>query len=203
MSQRTPTSPVTSAHAYKTEERREWLRIDDRILLEHGLVGEPFDSANSDSSPVTEEAIATAVAKPTLDLLSRAGESLAGSPLLPWVSKIDWMLETILKSLAKMHPGSVSIARLTEVNLSAGGLSFVTARQYKSGDLLALRLILPPFTLIHATAKISRIIAEGGPGSGYRVASQFEQLAADDQEHIIRHILQVQAERLRARKPGQ
>ncbi|MFO0730001.1 MAG: hypothetical protein U0361_03215 [Nitrospiraceae bacterium] len=115
------TSTASSIRSVKSEERREWLRIDDRVLLEYALVGEPLDSQHPDLPPVTEEAIATAVAKPTLDLLSRAGESLAESPLLPWVSKIDWMLETILKSLAKIQPGSVSIARLTEVNISAGG----------------------------------------------------------------------------------
>jgi hypothetical protein len=192
-----------SVPAYKTEERREWLRIDDRILLEHGLVGEPADGPPSDGPPLSEEAIATAVAKPTLDLLSRAGDSLAGSPLLPWVAKIDWMLEIILKSLAKIQPSSVAIARLTDVNLSAGGLSFVTSRQYERGDVLMLRLILPPFTLIHATAKISRVVPEEGDASHRRVATQFEELRADDQEQIIRHILQVQAERLRGRKPGQ
>jgi c-di-GMP-binding flagellar brake protein YcgR len=32
------------------------------------------------------------------------------------------------------------------------------------------------------------------------IATQFYNLAPDDQEHIIRHIIQVQAERLRARR---
>ena len=197
----TQTSPAPSARPAKSEERREWLRIDDRILLEYALAGEPLDSQHHDLPPVTEEAIATAVSKPTLDLLSRAGATLAESPLLPWVSKIDWMLETILKSLAKIQPGSVSIARLVEVNISAGGIGFVTPRRFEQGDVLAVRLILPPFTLIQTTAKVIRVT--GGPGAtGVRLATQFENLAPDDQEHIIRHILQVQAERLRARKSG-
>ncbi len=197
----TQTSPAPSARPAKSEERREWLRIDDRILLEYALAGEPLDSRHHDLPPVTEEAIATAVSKPTLDLLSRAGATLAESPLLPWVSKIDWMLETILKSLAKIQPGSVSIARLVEVNISAGGIGFVTPRRFKQGDVLAVRLILPPFTLIQTTAKVIRVT--GGPGAtGVRLATQFDNLAPDDQEHIIRHILQVQAERLRARKSG-
>ncbi len=192
---------IVSTRPTKTEERREWLRIDDRVLLEYVLEGEPSDVSHLDLPPVTEDMIATAIAKPTLDLLSRAGESLAESPLLPWVSKIDWMLETILKSLAKSHPGSVSIARLTEVNISAGGLGFTTPRRFKAGDTLVIKLILPPFIPIHTSAKVIRVTAGQG-GIGFRVAMQFTDLASDDQEHIIRHILQVQAERLRARKAG-
>jgi c-di-GMP-binding flagellar brake protein YcgR len=116
------------------------------------------------------------------------------------VSKIDWMLETILKSLAKSHPGSVEIARLTNVDISAGGVGFNTPRLFQAENVLALRLIIPPFSMIETAARIIRVTAAGKSESGYHVATQFIELAGDDQELIIRHILQVQAERLRARK---
>jgi len=176
------------------------LRIDDRLLLEYRLLNEPSEAVNLHLPPVTEDIIATAVSKPTRDLLAKASEAFADSPLLPWVSKIDWMLETILKSLTKSHPGSVAIARLTDVNISAGGLGFSTPRRFKADDVLVLRIILPPFTMIETTARIIRITEAGNGNGECHVATQFVELAADDQEHIIRHILQVQAERLRARK---
>ena len=135
-----------------------------------------------------------------MDLLAGAGESFAGSPLLPWVSKIDWMLETILKTLAKSHPGSVQIARLTTVDISAGGVGFNTPRQFQGDDVLVLKIILPPFSMIETAARIIRVTEAGKGTPGYHVATQFIDLAGDDQELIIRHILQVQAERLRARR---
>lgn len=184
----------------KNEERREWLRIEDHLLLEYRLLGESATAMNAYLPPATEDTIATTIAKPTLDLLAGAGETFAGSPLLPWVSKIDWMLETILKSLVKSHPGSVEIARLTNVDISAGGLGFNTPRLFQAEDVLALRFILPPFSMIETTARIIRVTAAGKVDSGYHLATQFVELASDDQELIIRHILQVQAERLRARK---
>ncbi len=147
-----------------------------------------------------EDTIATAIAKPTIDLLAGAGETFAGSPLLPWVSKIDWMLETILKSLAKSHPGSVDIARLTNVDISAGGLGFNTSRLFQVDEVLVLRLILPPFSMIETTARIIRVAAAMKGETGYHLATQFIELGGDDQELIIHHILKVQAERLRARK---
>ncbi len=184
----------------KNEERREWLRIDDRLLLEYRLVDEPAEVMNRYLPPATEDTIATAVSKPTVDLLAGAGETFAGSPLLPWVSKIDWMLETILKSLAKSHPGSVQIARLTEVDISAGGVGFNTPRLFQADDVLVLKLILPPFSMIETAARIIRVTEAGRQETGYHVATQFVDLAGNDQELIIRHILQVQAERLRARR---
>ena len=184
----------------KNEERREWLRIEDRLLLEYRLVGESATAMNAYLPPATEDTIATAIAKPTIDLLAGAGETFAGSPLLPWVSKIDWMLETILKSLAKSHPGSIDIARLTNVDISAGGLGFNTPRLFQVDEVLVLRLILPPFSMIETTARIIRVAAAMKGETGYHLATQFIELAGDDQELIIHHILKVQAERLRARK---
>lgn len=187
-------------HDIKNEERREWLRIDDRLLLEYRRADEPVEAMNRYLPPATEDTIATAVSKPTVDLLVRAGETFAGSPLLPWVTKIDWMLETILKALVKSHPGSVAIARLTDVDISAGGLGFDTPREFQADDLLMLKIILPPFSMIEATARIIRVGAPEKGTTGFHVATQFLELGADEQELIIRHILQVQAERLRARK---
>lgn len=71
------------------EERREWLRIEDRLLLEYRRIDETADAMNAYLPPATEDTITTAVSKPTLDLVIRGGEAFAGSPLLPWVSKID------------------------------------------------------------------------------------------------------------------
>lgn len=196
-----PDRPLQRPHNdIKNEERREWLRIDDRLLLEYRRADEPVEAMNRYLPPATEDTIATAVSKPTIDLLVRAGETFASSPLLPWVSKIDWMLETILKSLVKSHPGSVAIARLTDVDISAGGLGFDTPRQFRTEDLLVLKMILPPFSMIEATARIIRVTPAERDSTGYHVATQFVELGGDEQELIIRHILQVQAERLRARK---
>ena len=194
------TSFHSPSNHIKNEERHECLRIDDRLLLEYRLFDEPTEAMNLHLPPATEDTIATAVSKPTLDLLGRAGETFAGSPLMAWISKIDWMLETILKSLAKSHPGSVAIARLTDVDISAGGLGFDTPRRFKEEDLLILKVILPPFSMIEATARVIRVSQAEKTATGVHVATQFIELGGDDQELIIRHILQVQAERLRARK---
>jgi hypothetical protein len=190
----------TASSSPKPEDRREWLRIDERLLFEYRLLDDPLGAADFDVPPATREMISALINQPTADLLARQGEVFDGSPLLPWIKKIDWLLEMILTSLAGMHPGSVAIPRLTEVNISAGGLSFLASRRFDVDTMLALRFILPPFTHIQTQARVIRTIPEGREGDRFKTAVEFTTLSADDQEHVIRHILRTQAEQLRARK---
>jgi hypothetical protein len=182
-----------------SEDRREWLRIDDNLLLEYRMLDESAELPAPVSEPVTDEVIAAAVGKPTAELLAHSGPPLADSSLTPWMMKVDWLLEVLLKTLAKAHPGCMDIARVTAVNISGGGVSFVSARQFKAGDRLALKIILPPFTPIQTVVKVIRSLPDP-QGQGVALATEFVDLNADDQEHLIRHILRTQAERLRARR---
>ena len=195
-------SPITTPSVSSkdsSDERREWIRIDDRVLMEYRLLTEIGTVVPVEATGATPEMIATAVAKPTADLLARTGESLIGSPVLPWIMKVDYLLEVILNSLAISQPSSVTMARPTDVNLSGGGVGFVSPREFAAGDQLALKLILPPFVLIQAVAKVIRSVPEADR-QGFAIATEFVDLKADDQEHLIRHILHTQAERLRARR---
>ncbi|MBX3330737.1 MAG: PilZ domain-containing protein [Nitrospira sp.] len=191
----TPSSP--SEHS--ADERREWIRIDDRVLMEYRLLTETGTVDPVEASSTTPETISAAVTKPTADLLARTGESLIGSPVLPWILKVDYLLEVILNALAISQPSSVTMARPTDVNLSGGGVGFVSPREFATGDQLAIKLILPPFILIQARAKVIRSVSQAD-GQGFAIATEFVDLKADDQEHLIRHILHAQAERLRARR---
>jgi c-di-GMP-binding flagellar brake protein YcgR len=113
--------------------------------------------------------------------------------------KVDYLLEVILNSLAISHPASVTMARPMDVNLSGGGVGFVSPCEFAAGDQLAIKMILPPFRLIQALTKVIRSVPQADE-QGFAIATEFVDLKDDDQEHLIRHILQTQAERLRARR---
>jgi hypothetical protein len=195
-------SPVTTPSApskHSSDERREWIRIDDRVLMDYHLLTETGTMVPVEATKTTPETISAAVTKPTADMLARTGESLIGSPVLPWIMKVDYLLEVILNSLAISQPSSISMARPTDVNLSGGGVGFLSLREFAAGDQLAIKLILPPFILIQALAKVIRSVPQAD-GQGFAIATEFVDLKADDQEHLIRHILHTQAEQLRARR---
>jgi hypothetical protein len=190
--------PSTKTTKSLSDERREWIRIDDRVLLEYRLLTDPAEGPVPGVPPVSDEAISAVIAKPTSDLLLRSGEQLAESPLLPWIMKVDWLLEILVKHLAKMQPEGIAIAQVADVTLSGGGIGFLSPRQFAVDDMLRLKIILPPFIPIHTTARVIRSI-QAKDGINFDIATEFIQLNPDDQEHLIRHIIQAQAERLRGR----
>ena len=59
------------AGATQSEDRREWLRIDDRVLLEYRLITELEESSMPGMPPVSDQAIADA---PGMTLLSVCGQ---------------------------------------------------------------------------------------------------------------------------------
>jgi hypothetical protein len=191
--------PSTKTAKALSDERREWIRIDDRVLLEYRLLTDPVEGPTPGIPPIAHEAIAAVIAKPTSDLLLRSGEQLAESPLLPWIMKVDWLLEVIVKMLAKMQPEGIAIAQVADVTLSGGGIGFLSPRHFAVDDTLKLKIVLSPFTPIHTTARVIRS-AQAKDGINYDIATEFIQLNPDDQEHLIRHIIQTQAERLRGRR---
>ncbi len=190
--------PVSSrSHSAEPDERREWIRIDDRVLMEYRLATEGRLSVPVEPSRATPESIASAVSKPTVDMLARSSETVVDSAVLPWVRKVDYLLEVILNALAVSQPSSVTMAQPMDVNLSGGGIGFVSLREFTADDQLAIKLILPPFTMIRAHVKVIRAVPVAD-GQGFTIATEFVDLTPDDQEHLIRHILHVQAQRLRA-----
>ena len=178
-------------------DRREWLRIDDRLPLEYRRHGE------SDSIPLGSDTDALAsiqefLAKPAQDLVVRTGQNEPQAALIPWVLKMDWALGVMLSTLARMAPGGLAVPRMTDVNISATGMSFPCPHSFEVGDDLVLKLILPPFLPIHTTAEVVRVTdLDDHPSGRYLLAVTFTDLRADDQDQLIRHILQLQAERLR------
>ncbi len=193
------TTPSATPAPTSPDDRREWIRIDDRLLMEYRVLSESGGASAMETGPATAESISETVTKPTAELLARSGESLMGSPVLPWIMKVDYLLEVILNALAAGQPSSVSMVRPMDVNLSGGGVGFAVNRAFAAGDQLAVRLILPPFIPIQTTVRVIRSVPQTN-GHGFTIATEFVDLKPDDQEHVIRHILHTEAEQLRARR---
>jgi hypothetical protein len=187
------------------DDRREWLRIDDCLFLEYQLVGQEGYPISIPADRDAEELIATFISKPTEDLLASAHLGAAESMMVPWLKKIDWVLEIILQRLVHLTKEGVALPRRTAVNISGGGISFVSSRRFHEGDQLDLRLILPPFTPIQTRVEVTRVsaIAEESGMVGWCTGTRYVQIEQGDHECLIRHILQIQAERLRARHATQ
>ncbi|MEW6542420.1 MAG: PilZ domain-containing protein [Nitrospirota bacterium] len=183
-------SPVSS------DDRRELLRIDDQVMLEYWLNGETASGHTGEPAQGIQEAIKAFIARPTSDLLARSQGNEAEALLVPWLMKIDWALELVLQAVARLSPGGLAIPHLTDVNISGGGICFEATHQLNPGELIELRIILPPFTPIRTQAEVVRATPKG---TRCTVAARFTTITSEDRERLIRHIINLQAERLRAR----
>lgn len=182
------------------DERRELLRLDDTVLLECRPEGKAATPDASGGEPGAEDAVTAFIGRPSTELLSRVRDGTAESVLAPWLMKLDWALEVVLKALVRIAPEAVHLPSLCEVNLSGSGIRFQSSRSYRAGDRLDLRFVLPPFVPIQAKGEVVRSEPVRGDAGRHDVAVRFTGIGADDRERIIRHIVQRQAERLRARR---
>lgn len=124
--------------------------------------------------------------------------------LLQMVTRIDWMLTSILRTLGKDKNLKGAIPELTTVSLCGSGIKFYSEDSYPLDSFLVLRLILRPFIPIQAVGKIVRVDAKSkGNEQGFEIAVEFTKISSDDREAIIRHTLRSQAtmQRLRLKQP--
>jgi hypothetical protein len=193
------TDLATATGAALGDERRGLLRIDDRLLLEYWKVGEPPPVIPLSPCGLSEENLAAMINTPTAELLSQSSEVPA--VLLPWMMKIDWVLELLLRTLDRLAPQGIATPALTDVNVSGGGLRFKTTRRLAVLDQLEIEIILPPFAPIRTRAEVVRILSDDSclSGNSYIVAVRFTTMTAEDKERLIRYVLQKQAARLRER----
>ena len=124
--------------------------------------------------------------------------------LLQMVTRIDWMLTSILRTLGKDKNLKGAIPELAKVNLSGSGIRFFSENKIPVDSFLVLRLVLRPFIPLQAVGQIVRSKAvQQGEVAGFELAVEFTQISSDDREAIIRHVLRTEAtlQRLRNQKP--
>ncbi|MEX0830886.1 MAG: PilZ domain-containing protein [Nitrospirales bacterium] len=125
--------------------------------------------------------------------------------LLQMVTRIDWMLTSILRTLGKDKDLKRTIPELAKVNLSGSGIRFFSEQEFPVDSFLVLRLILRPFIPMQAVGKIIWVEpAQQGEAVGFSIAVEFTQIAPDDREAIIRHVLRSEAtlQRFRHKHPA-
>lgn len=114
--------------------------------------------------------------------------------LMQMVTRIDWMLTSVLRTLGKDKKYKEALPEFRKVNLSGSGLGFFSEQSFPVGSHLILRLVLRPFIPIQAIGKVLRAEPmEKEEGPGFAMAVEFVQIAPDDKEAIIRHVLRTQA----------
>ncbi len=180
-----------------SEDRRQDCRSDVPVCLWIEVpLAFSYDSVELDEAAFSQWQWEELAVSPDLvkAMVEENDQSIRDPLLLQMVTRIDWMLTSILRTLGKDKGVKPTIPELAKVNISGSGMRFFSEQDFPLHSFLVLRLILRPFIPMQVVGKIIRIDpVEQEERKGFEIAVEFSQIAPDDREAIIRHVLRSQA----------
>lgn len=124
--------------------------------------------------------------------------------LLQLLTRVDWMLTTVMKTLGKNHDLPGVLPEFLTANVSGSGIRFVAREEFLVDHHLVLRMVLRPFVPIQALVKVLRVQNVSIDGeSRFEAACEFLEIGSEDRDAIIRHVLRAQAVLQRQRQGNQ
>lgn len=188
------------------DERREYFRIDDRIALDYRPITASEVELLLDKlkSHVPDKFTTASSFAATSRQISHMLYRLQGeSPeLARCLHAIDQKLNT-LAQLFVAEEMQIETRPTCEVIISAGGLAFRAQQPLPVGELLEMRMVLLPSLMGILT--VSRVVkcerADGGNLQfPWEIAVVYEHIRESDRELLVRHIMSLETELLRAQR---
>ena len=186
---------MASADTDNKSDRRNFFRIDDISILYYRVLG--HDEAKDPQCADAQEllSINKLTLKARFESLTRETSPLSRSieQYRPQLAQYLAIVDTKLNMLSEVLMNS-AIEELNEepqrVNISAGGLSFMTPEPIKLDSTLELRVVLLPSNVgiyCHAKVVFCEIVTESP--NIYKVAVEFLDMEEQSRDQISRHVL--------------
>ncbi len=185
------------------EERREYVRINDRILLRYRpITGEELERCLRDYEEGLADPWPLAFSHPQLtraadQVLRRLREK--NKELAQLFSILNKKLDLILARIEKEE--IEKNFRFYTVNISAAGLCLSLPETFSPGQLLELEIGLLP--AMHFFRCYGEIVREECDGDENRLGIKFVWMTEEDRERLIEHIFERQVMALRLNRQRQ
>ena len=185
--------------ASKIDERREYFRIKNWIVINHEIVdsceeihkvGETMTQNSPRISLLQELSQLESDSQEYLNSLS-VKQSQLGNYLISMNKKMSLITRFVIQSL------NTDRQDLTEVDISGGGMRFKTHQHHKIDELMKLEIVLVPECI--GMIAYGRIV-DSNPVEDtdlFEVALIFVKLKEADREAIIKHVFNLQSQQLR------
>ncbi|MAB23487.1 PilZ domain-containing protein [Pseudomonas neustonica] len=179
------------------EDKREFFRIQDQMVLDF----KPIDGPDADLGSqhgvlfdlLTEMHLLDYESQHLLRQISERDRALA-----QYLKIINKRMDLLGKTLAIELSGD--FGEPMDVTISEGGLSFESSEAYPVDSWLALRMILLPAPLGLALPVRVLRCDRNDRNEGWTLAVNFDVLTDAQRQLLARHILQKQAQEIRAAK---
>jgi hypothetical protein len=184
------------------EERREFFRIDDSILVSWRLIGAPeptHGNAGLDGIPEQSFTIITRLHGVSRHLSGALHRIEQRDPdVADYLKALDEKITLLAQNFMADEVG-INGQAARPVNLSAGGLALDSRELLQVGDQVEIKLLLlPSYTGVVALGEVIRTTQDAEtPDHPYRLHINFTHIRDSDRDALIGHILRRQGERLR------
>lgn len=179
------------------DERREFFRISDRLLVE-------FRQVSYEESILIERNL-----RQTFSLQESAGRHLSETPSIPlyirdfysYLEILDRKLNTILDVLSKKD--KIIRSDYLDVDISGAGVRFLSDTKLDEGGYIELRIVLPctPDAGISALGRIVRVRPSTAKDTkSFETAVSFAAISEKDRDLLIGYMFSEERKRLRAEK---
>lgn len=181
-------------------ERRDYFRIDDVTILYHKVLS---GADATDTNVADKLSVDRLTLKARFDALNRELRPLQQTikndypSIARYLEAIDKKIDMISEILVETEIDDMSTDPQV-VNLSAGGVSFVSQQPMSNGSVLAIRVVLLPDNLgIYSRAEViscNEFVSDNT--KSYKISVKFTDLDEEMQDLISRHVLSKQRESL-------
>ncbi len=185
-----------------TEDKRDFFRIRDQLALEV----KPIDGPDLENVVADDESPLFSLLS-DLHMLDYESQHLLRQiaerdrALAQYLKIINKRVDLVGKALAMQLAGNLSEPQ--EVTLSEGGMSFRSTQPYSIGSWLMLRMVLMPSPLgLVLPARVTHCNTGEEPDQ-WALGVSFDNLSDAQRQLLARHILQKQAQEIRAAKTSE
>lgn len=179
------------------DERREYFRIHDRLLLECRPV--TYEESLILEKKFKQEFRFKNYRRPDLSELSDSPPLI--KDLYIYLEVIEKKLDRVLEMLSKNE--GTGEARYVDMDISAGGMNFSSDTKWDVESYLELRIVLPFLADagILALGKIVRVEqAPGDANENWEISVSFIAMREEEKDLLINYIFSKERERLRAER---
>ena len=183
---------------------RAHLRMDVAILLQHRKLTpaecDDIETIMSNNEETDLSPLSFSL-RPFMDGEGKEEEMGNIDPfILNALIDINLKLNLIISTMSSGEKKNILTRMPIEVNLSEGGIGFVTTEEVCDGDMLEVEMILPvfPIAVIKAIGKAVRVtpLQQGG----YNIGLQYINIKDEDRDKIVHYLFKKQREWLRVNK---
>ena len=183
------------------DERRQYYRIDDSAIFTYRVIDKEEDILQTDQK--------VSAAFEMIELFGQMNQQMRGTlgritehsaDIASYLKSLDSKIELLAQmSLFKDNQSGLEPRR--QINLGAGGLAFGSDEKLKQGTLIAMDMILSTDLLcLHLSGGVIQVSEQKDGDYPYRVSVGFTDITESEVDLIIKHIMRIQSEQLRAKR---